>query len=478
MKKFVSIISGILLTITFSFSQTHIPSGYVNGTWTAASSPYIIDGEITLDTTDVLIIEPGVDVEFSGHYKFIIHGRLLAEGTETDSIHFTAQDTTLGWHGLRFEYIDLNSLDSSMISYCNFKYGRAYGLTNYDSLGGALYCLYSSKLCICHSTFKRNSALGQGGAIYLENSDIVISNSLISGNISINDDGGGIFARESTIDCRYTEICNNKCDFYAKRGGGICFITLSSEELKLTNVKIFQNEAFWGAGIYAGDTIVNLFLKNVEIYNNQYGGGGGIVGRLNFAYSDNVKIYDNAGVNGGGVNIIDSPNSIIQGLQIFSNEVWAGDFGGGICIHNCENLEIRNTTIYCNTHGGVFISQFSYSSVNFTNCIIRHHYGKDIIYDPLHDITVNYSNIEGGFAGVGNIDRDPLFNDPDSYDLSLMWDHFPEPDSTQSPCIDTGDPLFIDPDGTRSDMGAIPYEQTYSPTTCYCPVFQKPTVIN
>jgi len=97
-----------LLILNVSFAQTHIPTGYVSGTWTATSSPYIIDGEITLDTFDLLTIEPGVDVEFSGHYKFIVHGRLLAEGTGTDSIHFYPQDTTTGWHGLRFDHTDLN----------------------------------------------------------------------------------------------------------------------------------------------------------------------------------------------------------------------------------------------------------------------------------------------------------------------------------------------------------------------------------
>lgn len=29
--------------------------------------------------------------------------------------------------------------------------------------------------------------------------------------------------------------------------------------------------------------------------------------------------------------------------------------------------------------------------------------------------------------------------------------------SPGSPCIDAGNPEFLDPDGTRSDMGAIPF---------------------
>ncbi len=90
----LKIYSIIVCTICYlsTIAQTNIPAGFVSGTWAAASSPYIIDGEITIDLTDQLIIEPGVDVQFSGHYKFIVHGRLLAEGTQTDSIHFYPQD--------------------------------------------------------------------------------------------------------------------------------------------------------------------------------------------------------------------------------------------------------------------------------------------------------------------------------------------------------------------------------------------------
>ena len=37
--------------------------------------------------------------------------------------------------------------------------------------------------------------------------------------------------------------------------------------------------------------------------------------------------------------------------------------------------------------------------------------------DPLFGVTsVTWSNIEGGFAGTGNIDADPLFVDPDGAD--------------------------------------------------------------
>ena len=141
-----------LLSVSIVFAQTHIPPGNVIGTWNAAGSPYIIDGEITIQAPDLLTIEPNVDVQFSGYYKFIILGRLLAEGTAGNLITFTAQVPATGWHGLRFFDTNTNGQDSCKIVYCTLQHGIATG------------------------------SASSGGAIYLENSDIIIENSTISDN--------------------------------------------------------------------------------------------------------------------------------------------------------------------------------------------------------------------------------------------------------------------------------------------------------
>jgi hypothetical protein len=73
---------------------------------------------------------------------------------------------------------------------------------------------------------------------------------------------------------------------------------------------------------------------------------------------------------------------------------------------------------------------------------------------------IQYSDIEGGFPGTGNIGVDPLFRDPASGDFHLMSTACG--DSADSPCIDAGDPAILDSlldcswglGGTRSDMGA------------------------
>ena len=48
-----------LIAITTINAQTTIPGGYVSGTWKASSSPYLIQGNITIHADSVLAIEPG-----------------------------------------------------------------------------------------------------------------------------------------------------------------------------------------------------------------------------------------------------------------------------------------------------------------------------------------------------------------------------------------------------------------------------------
>ncbi|MEZ5198083.1 MAG: right-handed parallel beta-helix repeat-containing protein [Bacteroidales bacterium] len=516
--KFILIIG--MLSALSSFAQTHIPPGYISGTWTNASSPYIIDGEIKIDTNDQLVIEPGVDVIFSGHFKFMIYGRLIAEGTETDSIHFTAQDTTLGWHGLRFDYTDFNGQDTSRLDYCKLDYGKAYGTTKKDSLGGAISCDSSSFILINNSTLSNNMAF-YGGAIYLKKSDMILSNSLIQRNRTIeNGKGGGIYSDAyNNFAIQNTIVENNSAPGDNGRGGGIRLLSNEFATVELIDVEIRNNFAgHKGGGICNENQNVNLIINNCKIHNNEsLDYGGGFDGLINIISAEDFDIYSNSSNLGGGIRYSAYDGCTIKNVNVFDNNAHSGggiycwgpytsdehfiknskiynnhaNYGGGLYVDQSDYLTLEQLLVYGNSairgagivvdssettefknltlsknissdEGGSF-RIVNHSNPLLTGCILFNNIPDEISKDETSVATLQYSLISDGYPGTDNIDCNPLFVDPDNDNYSISWDHYPEIDTTKSPCIDTGDPLIIDPDGTRSDMGAISFEQTYSP---------------
>lgn len=92
---------------------------------------------------------------------------------------------------------------------------------------------------------------------------------------------------------------------------------------------------------------------------------------------------------------------------------------------------------------------------DIVNSIIYHNEEGALQGNQPAEITVNFSDLTGGHNGQGNLDIDPLFVDPELNDYTLQSD---------SPVIDQGDPESpADPDGTRADMGAFPYEHVDQP---------------
>lgn len=160
MKNF-SILNHIVIWIFLSmsahtgYSESITVSGNVSGVWDV-DSVYVLDN-ISIPNDETLTIEPGVYVEFHGHYSVQVQGQLLALGTEMDTIVFTVNDTTGfssqhsengSWSGIRFLNTPATN-DSSKIANCKLQYGKAIGYSPPTAgSGGALFLKNFSKLHI------------------------------------------------------------------------------------------------------------------------------------------------------------------------------------------------------------------------------------------------------------------------------------------------------------------------------------------
>ena len=136
MKK-LFILSFILLLSISIFSQTEV-SGNQSGEWSVENSPYHVVGQIIILSGEVLNIEPGVEINFQGHYKFTVEGNLNAIGTSADSILFTTDNQYVGWGGIRFNESD----GVSNLSFCRIEYGKTGG--DYPDIHGGAVALLAS----------------------------------------------------------------------------------------------------------------------------------------------------------------------------------------------------------------------------------------------------------------------------------------------------------------------------------------------
>ncbi len=259
---------------------------------------------------------------------------------------------------------------------------------NSAAYGGAMYNYYSSPV-LSHCVFAQNSAYYFGGGIYNDESNLTIRNCIITRN-SAKSDGGGV------VDSG------------------------SKSTLTLTNCIITLNSALtWNGG---GIICNNGSITNCVISDNRSSlRGGGIVCSSGNNSFTNCLITDNKSAMGGGI-FCSNNSPTVTNCILTDNQA---EKGGGI---------------YC----------YFESNPKLSNCILfgdKAAYGKEIYLHFLYwlgrerpsEITVNYSNIEGGSEGVyvengcklnweeGNINEVPCFAFDNDYHLTL-----------DSPCIDAG----------------------------------------
>jgi len=451
--KYLVLVLLFSIIISYLFSDSIIPGGIVNGTWDLAGSPYLIGGDIFI-VFDSLVIEPGVVVEFQGHFKIEIGswscgGQLIAAGTEQDSIVFTCSNPNVGWCGLRF-LEEQSWSDSSVIKYCRIEYGNASGTGN-ESKGGAIYCNNYSKLEVSFCTIiNNNTEHDDGGAIYLESSLPFLHHLSIQNNVN-----GGLFSSNQTGIIYYSEILNNT-EYGISHFFEVNNCMISNCEYGLNTVNCIDNCTVKenSRGIYNEGCIDHVEIVSSKIVNNTSG----------------IRIYFSE---------IDVTNSLI------ANNI------GGVYL-NFGDLErdanFTNCTFANNFNNGLYI-QLEYPpepqrlSTNICNSIFWNNGDMDIeafIWGPIYNVVADYCCIEDNLASnitinSNCINYNPSFVDPSIGQgigfnaLEADWSlgvnspciNFGTPDTTglNIPELDlAGNPRVYQGDIPRIDMGAYEFQ--------------------
>lgn len=142
--------------------------------------------------------------------------------------------------------------------------------------------------------------------------------------------------------------------------------------------------------------------------------------------------------------------------SILENVAVRGHFTGIFCGNGAPT--IRNVTLVGNGYG---ISVWGYGNPNVRSCIL---WGNSIA--DMFNCTADYSCIQDGSEGEGNIKSDPLFADLANGDYHLLSERGRYSpvlnrwilDDVTSPCVDSGDPMYAPqnermPNGGRVNMG-------------------------
>ncbi len=236
-----------------------------------------------------------------------------------------------------------------------------------------------------------------------------------------------------------------------------------------------------GGGIFCAPGIsATTEIKHCTIQNNSaYQAGGGI-----FVYGsptiEATSFHNNvAGLFGGAIaiqgNIAGYASPVIQNNLIYTNSASGTGGGGGIAILGLTSAAITNNLIYGNSAsvssgGGIYVEGSNNAGTSVTNSVIwgnTANNGNQILDNQTSGtFTVEYSDVQGGYAGTGNIDADPQFNDAANGNFHV---------EATSPIVDTGTssgapltdfdgnnrPFDGDRDGTDEvDMGAYEYINT------------------
>jgi predicted outer membrane repeat protein len=311
--------------------------------------------------------------------------------------------------------------------------GNADGSGSVASSGGGIYNEDYSSPTITNCKFLVNNAESTGGAIYNSYySCPTITNCIFLGNNSAGYGGAmynNLWSSPTISNCTFS---SNNAQWW---GGGIS----GTNSATITNCTFSDNSAsLYGGGIH--NLLNSPTISNCMFSGNYAGWGGGVYNNDSFPTISNCTFSDNNANRGGGMNNFDSSPTITN--CTFSNN--SANYKGG-AIENDENSSptITNSIIWNNTAPD----------------------GPEIYNDETSSPKLAYSDIQGGYNGTANIDKDPLFVDPENNDFHLKG---------SSPCIDTGynyavgiyttdfegEPRIADGniDGTATvDMGADEY---------------------
>ena len=175
---------------------------------------------------------------------------------------------------------------------------------------------------------------GCGGGLYAKNSStITISGGTISECEALTDNGGGLYADNSTINISGGTISGCKGVW----GGGL--YAENSSTITISGGAISGCEVGAGGGLFVDGSTLTIKGGTIsKCITSDTGNGGGLYAYNSIITISGGTIKDNKAAYGGGVALIDSTIQEIKNWKVIGNEAYEtggiGGIGGGIKLEN------------------------------------------------------------------------------------------------------------------------------------------------
>ena len=417
------------------------------------SSPTIQEALDAAASGDTVVVLPGTYFEHELNFE----GKAVVLRSVDPGDPAVVQSTVIDGEFARSVFIvDSGEDTTTVIEGLTIQHGYGHDWA-WDSFSGGIDISLSFPR-ITRCILRWNWAERNGGALSVQAglSTLLVEECLFLGNIAIDGDGGA-------VEVGYTGARFDRCTFQnneALMDGGAVYLDTCRRGVTVSSCTFTENEALWASGGAIASSTSKLTIEKSMFYRNAAGGAGAVS-----AFSGEKTTMRNcivagntAGFDGGGMTF--SSTSIdLSGVLVAGNRADATR-GGGVFFDRMFSGTVANCTIVGNSAGqagGGIYSYVNEEEFSISNTILWGNVPEQCEFLGTNT-TLLYSNIEGGYPGTGNIDRDPLFMELQGLSYLLQ---------PASPCVDTGDPSIQDqlsdrhwrwPDfyvnGTRSDMGA------------------------
>jgi hypothetical protein len=319
----------------------------------AADNPHIVNHTLKVPDGVTLTIEPGAELYFAPGASLVVYGRLLAEGTPTQTILFTRRDENTYWGAIAI----LESLADNRITHAVIEYTRE-GLSNPLSEG---VNVYNSRLTLADSVLRYTQS-GSGVSAYWHSILYVLRNEIydIQGDpVRIN---GGVAVVQGN------HIYNAYHGVYAYEGIGIYNILPDSPAL------VSDNHVH-----DVSDDCLDVNDSWVVIERNRF-------------YNCADK-----GISIGTAHRV-QPGTKATSATVVNNLVYASDIG--IAVKDSAVARLVHNTIADNVTDGLALyeseSGYGGAHATLTNSILWGN-GRSISLDALSTITVTHSDVEDGW---------------------------------------------------------------------------------